>query len=142
MTDGLGYSQQVLSAMAKQQCLEDEYRFKQALTLLLQGCPERLVTIDETQKDRNAARQRRGWARKNSGGIHTREWFLSDVRYTLIAAADIKGFIPSACHTVQRDELSDEGAAGTVDGEYFLYWVKEYLVPTLGNYGVENPDRW
>ena len=45
----------------------------------------------------------------------TREWFKNEVRYTLIAAADVNGFIPSACHTVMRDELLEEGAAGTVD---------------------------
>ena len=47
---------------------------------------------------------------------------------------DINGYIPVACHTVVRDEISDEGAAGTVDGDYFLYWVKEYLCPILGSY--------
>ena len=40
------------------------------------------------------------------------------VRYTLIGAADINGFIPSVCHTVMRDQLSEEGAAGTIDLEY------------------------
>ena len=139
MTERLSYSQQVLETLAKQQCVEDEHRFKLALALLLQGCPERLVTVDETHKDRNAARRRRGWARRNSGGLQTREWFLSEVRYTLLAAADIGGFVASACHTVMRDELSDEGAAGTVDGDYFLYWVKEYLVPTLGRYELGEP---
>ena len=64
------------------------------------------------------------------------EWFESCIRYTLIAAADINGFIPAACHTVVRDEISDKRAAGTVDGDYFLYWVKTYLCPTLGNYGM------
>ena len=47
---------------------------------------------------------------------------------------DISGFVPSVYHMVMQDELSDEGAAGTVDGHYFLYWVKEYSVPILGNY--------
>lgn len=64
------------------------------------------------------------------------EWYESCIRYTLIAAADINGFIPCACHTVVRDEISDEGAAGTVDGDYFLYWVKNYLC-TMTNQG-----RW
>ena len=45
------------------------------------------------------------------------EWFDSCARYTLIAAADVNGFIPTVCHTVVRDEISDEGDAGTVDGE-------------------------
>ena len=61
------------------------------------------------------------------------------VRYTLIAAADIHGFMTSACHTVLRDEISEEGAAETVDSDYFLYWVNEYLVPVLGRYEHGEP---
>ena len=134
MSERLGYSQQVMISLATQQCEEEEIQFKVALELLLQGDVNRLITVDETHKDRNAARRRRGWAHKNSGGVMTREWFKSEVRYTLIAAADVNGFIPSACHTVMRDELSEEGAAGTVDGEYFLYYIRTYLCPMLGNY--------
>ena len=67
-------------------------------------------------------------------GIMTWEWFKNEVRYTLMTAADVNGCIPSACHTVMQDELSEEGAACTVDGEYFLYWVREYLCPMLGDY--------
>ena len=37
---------------------------------------------------------------------------------TRLAAADVNGFIPIACHAVRRDELSEEGVVGTVDGEY------------------------
>ena len=135
----LNYSLQALTTRAKQQCEDDQERFLQALAVLLQECPERLITIDETHKDRNASRRRRGWALKNSGGVNAAEWFRNVVRYTLIAAADINGFIPSACHTVLREELSDEGAAGTVDSEYFLYWVKEYLCPVLGNFEFGEP---
>ena len=57
----------------------------------------------------------------------------------MIAAADINGFIVSACHTVLRDQISEEGAAGTVDSEYFLYWVKTYLCPILGRYELGEP---
>ena len=67
-TERMGYSQQVLSTLAKQQCAEDECRFKQALVLLLQGCPERLITIYETHKNRNATRRQRGWGRKKEFG--------------------------------------------------------------------------
>lgn len=38
-----------------------------------------------------------------------------------------------------RDEISDKGVAGTVDGDYFLYWIKEYLVPVLGRYQFGEP---
>ena len=47
--------------------------------------------------------------------------------------AHIEGFVQETCDTVFRDELLDEGAAGTVDRAYFIKWVKDYLVPTLGN---------
>ena len=67
------------------------------------------------------------------------EWFESVARYTLIAAADINGFIPAACETVMRDEISDEGAAGTVDSDYFVYWVEHFLCPVLGNYQKGEP---
>ena len=139
LDERLHYSQQVMTSLATQQCEEEEIQFRVALGLLLQGDVRRLITIDETHKDRNAARRRRGWAHRNSGGVMTREWFKNEVRYTLIAAADVNGFIPSACHTVMRDELSEEGAVGTVDGEYFLYWVKEYLCPMLGDYMLGEP---
>ena len=135
LTEKLRYSMKVLQTVAKQQCEMNEIRYLQALEILLQSNPERLVTIDETHKDRNAARRRRGWGKKgNTDGAVMTEWFESCVRYTLIAAADINGFIPVACRTVIRDEISDEGAAGTVDGEYFLYWITNYLCPTLGSY--------
>ena len=90
------------------------------MEIYLQSCPERLVTIDETHKDRNAARRRRGWGRKgNAGGVIVRAWFENVAIYTLTAVIDVNEFIPAACHTVLRDEISDEGAARTVDGNHF-----------------------
>ena len=50
----------------------------------------------------------------------------------MLAASDINGFISS--DLVPRNKASVKGAAGTVDTEYFLYWVKEYLVTWLGKY--------
>ena len=140
MVEQLGYSMQVLQTVAKQQCECDEIRYLQALELMLQSCPERFITIDETHKDRNAARRRRGWGKRgNPDGVVINEWFESVTRYTLIAAADINGFIPAACETVIRDEISDEGAAGTVDSDYFVYWVEHFLCPVLGNYQMGEP---
>ena len=57
----------------------------------------------------------------------------------MMAAADINGFIPFCCHLVDRNELSAEGAAGTVDGQYFLWWVENFLCPMLGNYAKGEP---
>ena len=63
-----------------------------------------------------------------------RRWFKSEVRYTLIGVADVNGFIESACQTYIRDEISDEGAAGTVTREIFEDWVEKQLCPVLGDY--------
>ena len=139
ITTHFNYTLQTIMASAKQQCKEEQQAFLSSLKLLLQNDPDRLITIDETHKDRNASRRRRGWAVRNAGGATIKEWYRNVVRYTMIAAADINGFIPAACHTVLCDELSDEGAAGTVDAEYFLYWVKEYLCPVLGRYEFGEP---
>ena len=137
LVEKLGYMMKVLLTVAKQQCEQDEIWFLQAIAMYLQEDSQRLITIDETHKDRNAARRRRGWGHKEStGGVTVTAWFENVARYTLIAAANVNGFIPAACHTVKRDELLDEGAAGTVDGEYFLYWVKEYMCPVLGDYAL------
>ena len=84
------------------------------------------------------ARWRRGWGKK--GNIYetmVNEWYENCICYTLITAAGIRGFIPFACHTVVCYKICNESVAGTVDSEYFLYWVKNYLCPTLGNFKLE-----
>lgn len=135
---GLNYSLKKLSEVAKQRCYEHELIYLNTVKIYLNH-PDLFITVDETHKDRNAARRRRGWLAKHAPGEST-EWFRNCIRYTLIAAANINGFIPSACHIVERDVISEEGAAGTVDKDYFLYWVRKYLCPVLGNYANGEPN--
>lgn len=45
--------------VAKQRDEEEQLEFMEQFDLLLQNCPERLVMIDKTHKDHNAARRRR-----------------------------------------------------------------------------------
>ena len=78
-----------------------------------------LIMVDETHKDRNAARRRRGYGKRNDGGLNDDKWFKDCVCYTLIGVADINGFVDCACKTYDRRELSKEGAAGTVTREVF-----------------------
>ena len=153
LTRYLNLSLKILRKCAEQQCTVEQDMFKEALQILLQDDPERLILIDETHKDRNAARRNKGWGRRNTRGAETilTEWYKCSVRYTLIAAADINGFIECACDTVRRDVIDDKrastdtvnpieldepvtGASGTVDRDYFVQWVCEKLCPVLGNY--------
>ena len=134
MTNNLHYSLQSLTECAAQQCEQTRDEFKLALELTLFERPDLLVLVDETHRDRNASRRRRGYGRRNGGGLKFRRWFRNEVRFTLIGVADINGFIPCACETYLRDEISDEGAAGTVTREIFEDWVENSLCPILGDY--------
>ena len=129
----VGYSLQVCYEIARQRDEVERMRYKEALRVLVNDVAE-LVFIDETHKDRNAGRRRRVWGVRNSGGMGINRWFRMNVRYSLIAAMDINGFIPTTLDIVRRDEISEEGAAGTVDSAYFEGWVETCLVPTLGRY--------
>ena len=57
----------------------------------------------------------------------------------MIAALDINGFVIPTIDCVMRDEISSEGAAGTVNACYFEDWVEHFLCPTLGNYANCEP---
>ena len=100
----------------------------------IHGCADMLMFIDKTHKDRSASRRRRAWGSKNKGGVKLTRWFRQTARYTMIIGCDINGFIPETCKLIHRDEISDEGAAGTVDGEAFKEWVREFLIPNVGNF--------
>jgi len=133
LRDRVGYSLQVYSEIAIQRNEVERVRYKEALNTLVTD-PGQVVFIDETHKDRNSSRRRRGWGIRNSRGLTMRRWFRSNVRYTLIAGMDIDGFIPSTLEIVRRDEISDEGAGGTIDSTHFESWIENHLLPTLGRF--------
>ena len=139
MTDNLDYSLQCLTDRAKQRNQVERENFKHLLEFYLQNQPDMLIMVDETHKDRNAARRRRGYGKRNDGGLNDDKWFKDCVCYTLIGVADINGFVDCACKTYDRRELSKEGAAGTVPREVFEKWVEECLVPVLGNFEMNEP---
>ena len=71
----LGYTLQTLNEVAKQQCDKERENFKLALDILLDNQPELLVMVDETHKDQNMSRRRRGWGKRNSGGVTINSWY-------------------------------------------------------------------
>ena len=52
----------------------------------MQSNPEHLIIIDETHRDKHAARRRGWWGYKmNLGGVIVKTWFENVAIYTLIA---------------------------------------------------------
>ena len=60
----------------------------------------------------------------------------------MIAGFNINGFIESTVELYSRDKISEEGAAGTVDGKGFRTWLKERLCPVLGDYMKGEKTVW
>ena len=133
LTDKCNYSLQVCYESAKQRDEIERQRYKLALKYLVEDASQVLV-IDETHKDKRESRRRRAWGRRNSGGVPIKRWFANDVRYTMIAGFNLDGFVESTVGIYMRDETSNEGAAGTVDRNAFIDWVRESLCPVLGDY--------
>jgi len=105
--------------------------------------PNMFCFVDETAKDRNAARRRRSWGPRGEDNDVSKLFNpLGAVRYTMLAAADINGFVRGAIDVVQREHGVDDAdpTRGTIDTERFLEWVEFFLVPTLGK-AVTLEDR-
>ena len=138
----MGYTLQVLQDIAAQQNEILRQQYKDSLEHLLRHDknPRKLIFIDKTHKDCHASRQRKGWGKRNSGGLIINRWFIDEVRYTMIAAANIDGFVFETCANYYRSEESNEGASGNVGQEQFKNLIRHYLVPVLGKY-KKNKDN-
>ena len=139
LKEKLGYSLQVCYESAKQRNELERRRYKRALKSLVKNA-EQVLVIDETHKDKRASRRRRAWGKRNSGGVQLKKWFRNEKRYTMIAGFNINGFERSSIGIFLRDESSEEGAAGTVDGETFRNWLRERICPLLGDYRKGEPN--
>jgi hypothetical protein len=151
---GHGYRLKVYNEVAQQQDAAERCEYREAMAQI--SDPRMFIFIDETHKDRNAARRRRAWGKRGKKN-NISKLFSPDgeVLYTLLAAADIDGFVAPACHLVHRKgsryghgaysrnslvgQVGAGEAAGTVDAELFLWWVDHCLVPTLGNFERGEP---
>ena len=137
LRNDLNLSLKVCFEVARQQNEHERALYQQALKNILSVFEDAgmLVYIDETHKDRNASRRRRAWGKKTrGGGVKLDRWFKNTARYTMIIGCDTDGFITETCQLIHRNEISDEGAAGTVDRDAFKEWVRHFLVPNLGNF--------
>ena len=137
----LRYSLRVIQEKAAQRDAEERAAFQLMARDLVPNA-DMWIYIDETHKGRNEARRRKAWAprgRNNDISVH----FCPDGarRYTMLAAADIDGFVLGACDVVEREhgDADTNEFRGTVDTERFLMWVRESLVPLLGRVSALEP---
>ena len=106
--------------------------------------PEMAVFIDETFKGKNDGRRKRRWGRKGKKASYRRPLTFTgshDRRYSMLAAADVNGFVFEACEIVyaKTSSTDNDPTRGTIDAERFELWVEEFLCPTLGNYALQEP---
>ena len=103
-------------------------QFRTGLRYLVLYHPNQALLIDETHKDRSACRRSRAYGRVGEN-LELSSWFNDYVRYTMIGAANIYGFIPEACEIIRCDgnQVSKigEGSGGTVNRERFIRYLKE-----------------
>jgi hypothetical protein len=132
----IGWSLQVATVSAGQRDNEQRQRYIDALDKWVID-PCQLLFIDETHKDRNAARRRRPhWSLRNqTPGVSATFLGSHSKRYSLLAACDMEGFILEVCSIVIRDEPD----GGTVELERFETWVDDHLVNVLGDYAKGEP---
>lgn len=90
------------------------------------------IFIDESNKDRKAAKMKWGWSPRGVA-VQYRGLFNQDIRYTFIGAANHEGFVIPACDIILHKCVEKE-AHPPVDGDRFVEYVRKKLVPVLGNY--------
>ena len=129
----LNYTLRVYNEKASQR--DEELRHEFRIQLAQTSDPARFIFVDETAKDRNASRRRRAWAPRGQDNSISKLFAPhNDFRYTLLAAADINGFVDTACEMVLRASgaADTDTSHGTIDADRFVEWVQHYLVPVLG----------
>jgi hypothetical protein len=111
-----GYRLKIYSERAKQQHEADQAAYTKALHLLMRN-PNQVLLIGETHKDKRSSHRSRAWDRVGREVV-VDNWFHGGKRYTMMGAADVNGFVQSACFCFRRDDLFDDpqgAASGTVN---------------------------
>ena len=131
ITKGLNYSLKKVYDKASQQVLRDKVNFTTSMKHCIRR-PEMAIFIDESNKDRKAARRKYGWSKVGTP-VNYRTMFNMDTRYTLIGAADCFGFVIHACKVVMH-RYKEKDEEKPVDTEGFIEYVRDTLCPVLGDY--------
>lgn len=134
LIEDLGWTLAVSNARAKQR--NELQRVEYRLALQQFSDPSVFVFLDETNKGANASRRRRSWGPKGSNHSLD-EFFESGSSATVMAAADIDGFVQSMCELVEgkKHETDEDPYRGTITTERFLLYIQQKVCPNLGSYG-------
>ena len=121
----MNLSHRKLLSVARERC---EIRRAQYLQEISRYAPEQLVFVDETQKKLETSKRQTGWAVQ---GSHARvlEYFMRHDSHTfsLIAAADMNGFIPEAMMPMEKAE-------GNITGDIFIEYLRNFLLPVCNSF--------
>jgi len=132
MTKKLGWTLRLFTSRAKQRDENLRAQYRNALYQIHD--PSMFVFIDESSRSRNESRRRRAWGLRGADNSLDAFFLQTEAGHTLLAAADVKGFVVEMCELVenQRGHDDEDPTRGTIDTERFLPWVQEYLIPNLG----------
>ena len=127
----VGLSLTVLDEVAQQRDQEERARFLDEIHSVQNL--DQFVCIDETNRDRNAGRRRRGWGPRGKARQLIRRFHGSgdELLYTMIAAVDVNGFIVEACRLIMKPQTNDALS--------FTNYIRECIIPILGNYVLGEP---
>jgi hypothetical protein len=133
LTITLGWTLRLFTSAAAQRSAELREQYRNALSQFHD--PKMFVFIDESSRGHNESRRRRSWAPRGKDNSLD-EFFSSKERgYTLLAAADINGFVLSMCELVEMKHSHDDPdpTRGTIDTDRFLLYVDQFLCPNIGS---------
>jgi transposase len=136
LSQKFGYSRKVFSAKAAQRDETARAAFRQTMRAV--GDPSCFVWLDETASSKQAFESRRAWARRGSK-VCINKYFSKDgpMNATLLAAADINGFILPMCELVlqKRGDSDTDATHGTIGQERFEAYIKECVIPNMNTVG-------
>jgi transposase len=134
----IGWSLQVAVYCTRQRD-ELERQMHMSIMYNITNDPSMFIFVDKTAKEKLSSRRRKRWRKRglryNNDDISLYFHNGHTTLYTLIAAADINGFVPEACELIRRARTNPSDCdAGTIDSDRFVEYIRDSLVPTLGNF--------
>jgi hypothetical protein len=133
LTKRFGWTLRLFTSRARQKDAILRTQYRQAIMQV--PFPEMLVFVDETHRGRNESRRRRAWAPRGEDNSLDAFFFGNDLGATLLAAADLNGFVLPMCELVFHKKGAEDAdpTRGTIDTDRFMMWVQQRLCPFLGS---------